>query len=340
MDGDISRVTGLLRVEKQDGRVEMKNQINEYTDLFDASGADARKTKYTDVVNKYYDLATDFYEFGWGTSFHFAPRHKWESHPSSIERHELWLANRLGLQEGQTAIDIGCGVGGPLRNIAKFSGAKIVGLNNNDYQISRARRIAEQSGLTGQASYMKGDFMNIPVPEGTFDAAYAIEATCHAPDRVGVYSQIFKTLKPGGKFATYEWTMTDVYDPQNAQHNALKLGIERGNGLPDLETTAVVVQALRDAGFEVIEHFDRAPASDIPWYYPLTSRLTPKGIFHTSLGRFVARKGLGLLEYLRIAPAGSSATLDMLQKGADALVGAAEAGIFTPMYWILCKKPE
>ena len=106
MDGDISRVSGLLRVEKQDGRVQMKDQIAEYTDLFDASGADTRKSKYTDVVNKYYDLATDFYELGWGSSFHFAPRHKWESLQSSIERHELWLSNRLGLEKHHTCIGI------------------------------------------------------------------------------------------------------------------------------------------------------------------------------------------------------------------------------------------
>lgn len=32
--------------------------------------------------------------------------------------------------------------------------------------------------------------MNIPADPETFDAAYAIEATCHAPNRVGVYSQV------------------------------------------------------------------------------------------------------------------------------------------------------
>jgi len=336
----MSRVTGLLRVEKDGVRKDMKDQIGEYTDLFDVSNAEARKSNYTDVVNKYYDLATDFYEFGWGHCFHFAPRHKWESLESSIERHELWLANRLGLTESSKAIDIGCGVGGPLRNIATFSGAKIVGLNNNEYQLSRARRIAQQSGLEGQASYLKGDFMKIQVPDATFDAAYAIEATCHAPDRVGVYSEIFRILKPGGRFASYEWAMTDIYDPKDPTHQALKLGIERGNGLPDLEPMSKVVAALKEAGFEVIEYFDRAPSSDIPWYYPLTARITPKGIFHTWVGRYIARKGLSLLEYLRIAPTGSSATLDMLQKGADALVGAAETGIFTPMYWVLCRKPE
>ncbi|PRQ44702.1 putative sterol 24-C-methyltransferase [Rosa chinensis] len=33
-----------------------------------------RKANYTDMVNKYYDLVTSFYEYGWGESFHFAPR--------------------------------------------------------------------------------------------------------------------------------------------------------------------------------------------------------------------------------------------------------------------------
>lgn len=339
MEGDVARVKGLFRVEK-DKRVEMKDQIHAYTGMFDDSSAEARKNHYTDLVNKYYDLATDFYEIGWGHSFHFAPRHKWESLQSSIERHELWLSNRLGLTEGSNVIDIGCGIGGPLRNIAKFSGAKIVGLNNNDYQIERGRRIAQQSGLEGQASFLKGDFMHIPIEDNTFDAAYAIEATCHAPDRVGVYSEIFRILKPGGRFASYEWAMTNVYDPNDAKHRALKLGIERGNGLPELETIAKVVAAMKAAGFEVIEYFDRAPSSDIPWYYPLTARLTPKGLFHTWIGRYISRTGLAALEYLRIAPVGSSATLDMLQKGADCLVGAAETAIFSPMVWVLARKPD
>ncbi len=48
-----------------------------------------------------------------------------------------------------------------------------------------------------------------------FDAAYAIEATCHAPDRVGVYSEIYRVLKPGAIFACYEWCMTDLYESGN-----------------------------------------------------------------------------------------------------------------------------
>jgi sterol 24-C-methyltransferase len=42
--------------------------------------------------------------------------------------------------------------------------------------------------------------MEIPIADNTYDAVYAIEATCHAPDKVGIYSELFRVLKPGGVF--------------------------------------------------------------------------------------------------------------------------------------------
>lgn len=65
----------------------------------------------------------------------------------------------MGIRDGMRVLDVGCGVGGPAREIAKFSGAHITGLNNNDYQIERATRYAAQEGLADQLKYVKGDFM-------------------------------------------------------------------------------------------------------------------------------------------------------------------------------------
>ena len=65
----------------------------------------------------------------------------------------------MGIREGMRVLDVGCGVGGPAREIAKFTGAKIVGLNNNDYQIERATKYAAKEGLSHQLSFTKGDFM-------------------------------------------------------------------------------------------------------------------------------------------------------------------------------------
>ena len=110
----------------------------------------------------------------------------------------------LGLRPGMRVLDLGCGVGGPLREIARFSGAHIVGVNLNGYQIQRARRQTDDVGLSHLADFLESDFMSIDLPDGSFDAVYAIEATCHAPDRVGVFSEARRLLKPGGCFASYE----------------------------------------------------------------------------------------------------------------------------------------
>ena len=83
----------------------------------------------------YYDLATDFYEYGWGESFHFATRHAKEPLKQAIARHEHYLALKMGIKKDDKILDLGCGVGGPMREIAIFSGAKILGINNNAYQV-------------------------------------------------------------------------------------------------------------------------------------------------------------------------------------------------------------
>lgn len=43
----------------------------------------------------FYNLVTDFYEYGWGQSFHFAPRRKNEYFRESIRRAEYVLASRI-----------------------------------------------------------------------------------------------------------------------------------------------------------------------------------------------------------------------------------------------------
>jgi len=141
--------------------------------------------QHQDLANFYYDLVTDFYEYGWGTSFHFAPRHKFEvtflsfivsSFLFFIISHRLstralpvmsttWLwrwkwvntkhffsidfsrysisttktkylfLNKYKIEKGHKILDVGCGVGGPAREIARFSEAHVTGLNNNAYQV-------------------------------------------------------------------------------------------------------------------------------------------------------------------------------------------------------------
>ena len=213
--------------------------LKTYKSLFNESaGGDvvARKANYVAVANNFYDLVTDFYRFGWGESFHFAPRKRGESLKASLARCERGLSDALSLRPGLRAVDIGCGVGGPLCTIGRHSGADVVGVNNNAYQVGKTRQLIARFGLSERCTVEKADFMQLPFPPESFDAAYSMEATPHAPDKVRVYRQIFNVLKPGGIFAGYEWCLTPLYHGDNAEHQRLKQGIELGNGLPELAT--------------------------------------------------------------------------------------------------------
>ncbi|CAG8785879.1 1064_t:CDS:2, partial [Racocetra fulgida] len=153
---------------------------------------EARRNNHTDMTNSYYNIATDFYEV------------------NSIARHEHYLAMQLNVKPNMKILDV----------------AHVTGINNNDYQISRARKTAARLGLENKTEFVKGNFMSLPFEENSFDAVYAIEATCHSPVLEDVYSQVFRVLKPGGTFAFYEWCTTDKYDHNNPEHRRIVRGIE------------------------------------------------------------------------------------------------------------------
>jgi sterol 24-C-methyltransferase len=112
------------------------------------------------------------YEYGWAQSFHFSRFYKGEAFAASLARHEHYLAAQMSLRPGMRVLDVGCGVGGPAREIARFADVNIVGLNNNDFQIQRARKYTKRAGLEDQITFAKGDFMKLSEQfgENSFDA--------------------------------------------------------------------------------------------------------------------------------------------------------------------------
>ncbi|KAF2007050.1 hypothetical protein P154DRAFT_517477 [Amniculicola lignicola CBS 123094] len=348
---------GLTALFKKDQSAQAA-AVDEYFKHWDNKSAEveteetrkARRDEYATLTRHYYNLATDFYEYGWGQSFHFCRFAYGETFHRAIARHEHYLAHMMGLRDGMRVLDVGCGVGGPAREIVKFSGVNVIGLNNNDYQIQRATRYAETEGLSHKLKFTKGDFMQMSFPDNSFDAVYAIEATVHAPSLEGIYSEIFRVLKPGGVFGVYEWLMTDKYDNENPRHREIRLGIEIGDGISNMEKVEVALDAMKAAGFEMEHNEDLADrdAEDYsPWYWPLSGELKyiaslgdiPTIMRMTKLGRGIVHKFVGGLETIGIAPKGSQKTADSLALAADCLVAGGREKLFTPMYLMVGRKP-
>ncbi|KAL3785961.1 LOW QUALITY PROTEIN: hypothetical protein HJC23_005670 [Cyclotella cryptica] len=303
-----------------------------------------RAKEYQKMVNNFYDLVTDFYEWGWGQSFHFAPRKKGESFHESIIRAEHYVALRANIQPGSKVLDVGCGVGGPMRNIHQLSGADITGVTINQYQVRVGNQYCAQKGFGDKCRIFQGDFQNLPgqFDAETFDAAYAIEATCHSPDRRTCFRGINHCLKRGGLFAAIDWALLPAYDAENPNHIRIKEGIEVGNGLPTLATIKIIVDDLESAGFEVVDVFDANQGVhseyEIPWYYTLNGSFTLNGFRMTRLGRSCTHALVSCLEFLKIAPKGSARVSALLNAAALDLVEGGRKGIFTPCLFILARK--
>ena len=88
-------------------------------------------------------------------------------------------------------------MGGPLREIAAFTGASVTGLNNNAFQIKRGEEMNKATGRHDDCDFIKADFMNIPMPDNSYDAVYQV--------RVGAFQIQAYCLPP-----LFECTTRDV----------------------------------------------------------------------------------------------------------------------------------
>lgn len=222
--------------------------------------AERRKRQETAAqrTDQYYDSTASAYLSGWGEHFHYTPFAPGEPIQQAMAFYEHRCAHLMGLKPGMKVLDVGCGVGGPAREICKFIGCTIVGITINPHQVERAVELTLAAGLSDKITFVQGDFLALPFPAASFDAAYAIEATVHAPHLTAVYAGISRCLKPGAVFGLSEWVLTPSYDAANAAHVGIRNRVERGNAITNLQSSDSCRQAMLNAGFALSHDEDYA----------------------------------------------------------------------------------
>jgi ubiquinone/menaquinone biosynthesis C-methylase UbiE len=120
----------------------------------------------------------------------------WVTSEESAEIPEL-----LALERDSYVLEIGCGSGGYALHLAEKIGCRILGLDLNESGIRNANQLAQSRGLASLALFQQVDASkDLPFDEDTFDAAFSNDVLCHVPGRLGVLAEIFRVLKPGGRF--------------------------------------------------------------------------------------------------------------------------------------------
>ncbi len=342
----LTSLSSSLRSVYQGSDIRMR--VARFRNWFDRMGqcdADGIDYDYVRTVNEYYDLCSEFMQFGWSESLHFAPLTREESLEESIVRHQRLMIEKLELREGMVVADVGCGVGGPMRRVARESGARVVCINNNVQQLEKAKQRNVETGLDDMAEYINCNFMDMSVIEpNSFDAGYAIESTCYAPDKARAFAEIFRILKPGALLWGQEMCMTERFNPDDRLHRAIKDELMFGIALKEIAGFSEVDRAIEAAGFQIIHaaDMDDREGQGIPWYWPMESRsgTLRNALRRTPLGRKALIAGLWLAEMFRFFPKGSVAVVQLMDRTAKAYVAGGKTGIFTPLYCFLARKPS
>jgi ubiquinone/menaquinone biosynthesis C-methylase UbiE len=158
--------------------------------------------------------------------------------PATVE-----LADLLPIGSGQHILDIGCGIGGPARYLAKCFGCRVSGVDITGPFVEAANKLNVLLKMDGQVEVRLGDGQHLPYGDGMFDGGYAQHVTMSVADRDRFFGEAFRVLRPGAFFAITEHGL----GPKGNPHYPLPWS-EDGSGAY-LVAPADTVAYLEKAGF-------------------------------------------------------------------------------------------
>ncbi|EKV01559.1 methylase involved in ubiquinone/menaquinone biosynthesis [Leptolyngbya sp. PCC 7375] len=174
----------------------------------------ARRYQSSDSVANSYDQWTEdgILEFYWGEHIHLGhygspARSKDFLKAKADFVHEMVAWGGLDrLAPGTTLLDVGCGIGGSSRILAKEYQFDVTGVTISPQQVMRAQQLTP-AGVTAQ--FKIDDAMALSFPDASFDVVWSVEAGPHMPDKAMFARELMRVLKPGGILVLADWNQRD-----------------------------------------------------------------------------------------------------------------------------------
>ena len=155
---------------------------------------------------------------------------------------------------GAEVLDIGCGLGAiDLLLVREHGAARVTGIDIERSLIERARRRVAAAGLSDRIELRLVEPGPFPFADGAFDVVFSKDSIIHIPDKVALYGEVLRVLRPGGHFAASDWlagTGKPYSEPMRAWLDIVGINF-------DMETPAHTAAALEAAGFAEVKLRDR-----------------------------------------------------------------------------------
>lgn len=116
----------------------------------------------------------------------------------------LGLARLAGLSAGMTVLDVGGGLGGPARMLAKEVGCRVTVLDLTEEFCRVGSELTRRAGLAGRVEFRHGNALEMPFDEAAFDVVWTQHSSMNIEDKERLYREIRRVGRPGGRLAMHE----------------------------------------------------------------------------------------------------------------------------------------
>jgi ubiquinone/menaquinone biosynthesis C-methylase UbiE len=168
-------------------------------------------------------------------------------YPATLE-----LAKLAEVTAAKSVLDIGSGIGGPARVLAETCSCQVMGVDLSDSFVEAARYLNQRTGQEAQVSFEVGNALDLTFGDAAFDVVLLQHVAMNIADRARLYREIWRVLKPGGRFATY-----DIVSEGSEPHYPVPWA--RTDDTSFLLTAAATREAVERAGFRTLALQDNTP---------------------------------------------------------------------------------
>lgn len=161
------------------------------------------------------------------------------------------MAQQLGLTREDSLLDIGCGLGGPARQIAAQFGCRVTGIDLTRDYIEAGNVLSGWLQLQDRVSLQEGNALSMPFADKSFSAAYMLHVGMNIADKSALFANVARVLRAGARFSIYDVMRTgdgELPYPLPWASTAATNAIASPTHYRD---------ALSKAGFEIVSERDR-----------------------------------------------------------------------------------
>ena len=162
------------------------------------------------------------------------------------------MADHLPVAGSDRILDIGSGIGGPARYMARRFDCRVAGVDLTAEFCEVARLLTVRLGLEHRVTFEQGDALAMPFTDGTFEGAYSMNVSMNIAEKRAFYREAHRVLKPGAWLYLSEIAQGPGGEPDYpvpwAASAASSFLSSPDATRADLEASGFRVERLRDTG--------------------------------------------------------------------------------------------